>query len=323
MKPLKSAISLLVISSFVAHACAAVEEPAESSASCQLKVATGQRGKGYSKLFADVQAVCGSKVPMCEVQTEGGLQNLSALSNNEADVGFVQLDTLKDLRESDASIGALQALMSLNSNLLHIVARAEGYSWEGPTKQEGVVFKREVRGDRKTRPLSNLSDLNGLHVAVVGSAQKLGREVDRRHNLNIQFDDVQTDEQALTMLNAGQVAAVFSTSGWPSGPVSRLRRDSGLKLLDFDKPQAMEPTIKKNYANIGAYNVVFLAAPNLLVTRPFSPKGPNGRNVTALQTCILKNLSALQEGRTEPAWQEVKNPTETFGWPRFGGVQRR
>jgi hypothetical protein len=186
-----------------------------------------------------------------------------------------------------------------------------------------MLIKHEVRGDTKTRPLNNLSDLSGLPVAVVGSAQKLGREVDRRHKLTIQFIDVQTDEQALTMLKAGQVAAVFSTSGWPSGPLSRLRRDSGLMLLSFDTPQPMEPTVRKNYANMGAYDVVFLAAPNLLVTRPFSPKGPNGRNVTALQTCILKNLSALQEGRTEPAWQEVKNPTETFGWPRFGGVQRR
>ena len=318
MKTLQKTISLFALSTVCALACAAVAEPADNPPACQLKVATGQKGKGYSKLFTDIQTVCGSQVPMCEVKTEGGLQNLSALTTNEADVGFVQLDTLQDMKGTDSSIGALQALMSLNSNLLHILARSAGYTYEGPKRLGGLRA-----GEVVTVPLEKLSDLKGLAVAVVGSAQKLGREVDRRHKLGMQFVDLPNDEQALAMLKAGQVAAVFSTSGWPSGPVGKLRRDSGMTLLNFDAPQSIEPIIKKNYANLGAYDVAFLAAPNLLVTRPFSPTGPNGRNVAALQTCILKNLRALQEGHTEPAWQEVKTPGETFGWSKFVAAPKR
>jgi TRAP-type uncharacterized transport system substrate-binding protein len=318
MNTVKSSLSILVLSAIAALAGAAVPEPAETPASCQLKVATGKHGKGYSKLFADIQSVCGSQVQMCEVETEGGLDNLTTLSANQADLGFVQLDTLDDMKDSDASIGALQAVLSLNANLLHIVARESGYSYEGAKRLGGMRA-----GETVTVAVNTLSDLRGRAVAVVGSAQKLGRKVNDEHKLAIRVIDVATDEQALTMLKAGQVDAVFSTSGWPNGPVTKLKRESGLKLINFDVIGAHEKTVKKNYANLGAYNVVFLTAPNLLVTRPFSAKGPNGKNVAALQACILKNLSTLQEGRFEPGWQEVKTPNDTAGWTKFVGTQKR
>jgi TRAP-type uncharacterized transport system substrate-binding protein len=318
MKNAKSTLSILVLSALASLAGAAVQEPAETAASCQLKVATGKHGKGYSKLFADIQSVCGSQVQMCEVETEGGLDNLTSLSSNQADLGFVQLDTLASMKDSDASIGALQAVLSLNANLLHIVARANGYNYEGFKRLVGML-----PGETTNKTVTKLSDLMGRSVAVVGSAQKLGRTVNRDHRLEMSVIDVATDEQALTMLKAGQVDAVFSTSGWPNGPIAKLKRESGLILVNFDHAGPSEKTVKKNYANLGAYDVPFLTAPNLLVTRPFSAKGPNGKNVAALQACILKNLSALQEGRFEPGWQEVKTPTDTAGWTRFVGAQKR
>jgi hypothetical protein len=79
--------------------------------------------------------------------------------------------------------------------------------------------------------------------------------------------------------------------------------------------------VKKNYENLDTFNHAFLAAPNLLVTRPFTASGTNGRAVSALQTCIQKKLINLQEGQFEPAWQEVKNLTDTFGWSRFAGAK--
>ena len=318
MNTVKSTLSILVLSTIASLAQAAVQEPAETPASCQLKVATGKHGKGYSKLFADIQSVCGSQVQMCEVETEGGLENLTTLSSNQADLGFVQLDTLASMKDSDASIGALQAVLSLNANLLHIVVRNNGFSTEGPKRLGGLLA-----GETVNKAVNGLSDLKGGTVAVVGSAQKLGRIVIRDHQLDMRVIDVATDEQALTMLKAGQVDAVFSTSGWPNGPIAKLKRESGLTLVNFDHAGPSEKTVKKNYANLGAYDVSFLTAPNLLVTRPFSAKGPNGKNVATLQGCILKNLSALQEGRFEPGWQEVKTPNDTAGWTRFVGAQKR
>jgi TRAP-type uncharacterized transport system substrate-binding protein len=151
----------------------------------------------------------------------------------------------------------------------------------------------------------------------------LGRLLDRGNAMGIQFVDVETDEQALSKLNAGKVAAVFSSSGWPSGPVQKLKRNSGLLLVKFDMPvKPPYQLVRKNYENLDTFNHSFLAAPNLLVTRAFSATGVNGRAVATLQNCIQKNLVNLQEGQFEPAWRDVKNLTDTFGWPRFVGGKR-
>ena len=284
-----------------------------------LRIATGKKGKGYSKLFADVRAVCGAQVALTEVETEGGLQNLTTLAANRADLGFVQLDTLQDLKASDENIGALLALMPLNTNLLHIVAGADGFSYQGPKRMGGML-----PGEMLTASVAKFSDLKGLPVAVVGSARALGRVLDRRYAMDLQFVDVETDEQGLAKLKSGAVAGMLTTSGWPSGPIQRLNRSANVKLLQFDL--AVQPPyqlVRKNYENLDTFNHAFLAAPNLLVTRPFSATGANGKAVSILQTCIQRNLKTLQEGRFEPAWGEVKNITDTAGWPRFVGTGKR
>jgi hypothetical protein len=39
--------------------------------------------------------------------------------------------------------------------------------------------------------------------------------------------------------------------------------------------------------------------------------------------CIQKNLRTLQEGKFEPAWAEVKNISDTYGWPRFAAAGKK
>lgn len=316
MNTIKMAVCALALGVAVsAQVCAQTEASGTGNA---LRIATGKKGKGYSKLFADIRSVCGAQVALTEVETEGGLQNLTTLAANQADLGFVQLDTLQDLRLSDEAIAALLAVMPLNSNLLHIVARSDGYTYDGPKR----IWP--LSPERITVAAAKLSDLKGLPVAVVGSARALGRVLDRRHALNLQFIDVDTDDQALAKLKAGEVAALLSTSGWPSGPIQKLKRDTGVRLLQFDLPvHAPYQLVRKNYENLDAFNLAFLAAPNLLVTRPFTANGVNGKAVAALQACIQKNLVALQEGQFEPAWSDVKDISNTHGWLRFAGSSRR
>jgi TRAP-type uncharacterized transport system substrate-binding protein len=283
-----------------------------------LRIATGKKGKGYSKLFADMQAICGSQVALTEVETEGGLQNLTTLAANQADLGFVQLDTLQDMKSSDENIGALLAVVPLNSNLLHIVARAEGFTTQGPKR----VWP--LPSELITVPLAKFSDLRGLPVAVVGSARALGRVLNRRYAMDMQFVDVETDDQALAKLKSGAVAGMLTTSGWPSGPIQKLNRSANVRLLQFDMVvQPPYQLVRKNYENLDTFNHAFLAAPNLLVTRPFSTNGANGKAVATLQNCIQKNLKNLQEGRYEPAWGDVKNVADTMGWPKFVGTGKR
>lgn len=287
------------------------------SSALQLRIATGKPGKGFSRVFADIRSVCGTTIPLVEVETEGGLQNLSALASNKADLGFVQVDTFAAMKDSDETISNLQVVMPMNANLLHVIARTSGYELIPTSFMEKI-------GARKSVIVRTFSELRGLPVAVVGSARSLARELDRQQGLGIQFVDVATDEDGLNRLKRGHVAALLSTSGWPSGPVQGLKRTDGLHLVRYDG-KADEPYMisTRNYENIDSFRHRFLAVPNALMTRPFSAGGAYNRAVTSLRDCVRRNLVALREGPYEPMWQEVKVDASDLSSARTFGASPR
>lgn len=288
--------ALLVLFSATAIAAPAADAPAPD---CEgVKVATGPKGKGYSTLFADMQKVLGSKTAMCEVNTTGGLDNLNALSTKEADMGFVQVDTWNDMKNGDENIAALQVVMPLNNNYLHVVTLSSGFTQD--------VAKKYFGTEKKLVVINSFSDLRGQRVALVGSAQLLGRKLDNQLGYNMQFIDAKSDAEAFDMVKKAQVAAAFTVSGWPSGTVKSLSQADGLTLVPFNAPISEPYKVKPlNYKNIAVYNNNSLAIQNILVTRPFT--GQRQANVAAIQAGILRNLTELKEGNYQPAWNEV-NP---------------
>ena len=127
-----------------------------------------------------------------------------------------------------------------------------------------------------------------------------------------------TDDQAVGLLNSGQIQAIFTLGGWPLPSVSRIKNNSGLQLVEYDlKPQAPYVTVKRNYQNLDAFNLNFLGVPNLLVTRPFKSGGPLASRVSTLQSCLGQHLDELQEGRYQPIWKEIKDPTAAYGVTSF------
>lgn len=286
----------------VAMAAPAADAPA---ADCEgVKMATGAKGKGYSTLFADIQKLV--KVPMCEVITAGGLDNLNSLSTKEADIGIAQIDTWMDMKNGDENIAALQYVMPLNSNYLHVVAAVAGVQGE---KKFGFM-----KGD--TKFINRFSDLRGQTVAVVGSAQLLGRKLDKQLGYNMQFIDAKNDGEAFEMVKKGQVAAAMSLSGWPSGTVKQLTQASGLTLVPFDAPVNEPYKVKAlNYKNIAVYNVNSLGVANVLLSRPFT--GQRAANVAAIQAGIKRNLTELKEGNYQPAWNEVNPNAAVAGMTPF------
>ena len=288
--------SILAIASVGAFAAPAADAPA---ADCEgVKVATGPKGKGYSTLFADINKLVGKNIPLCEVNTAGGLDNLNALSTKEADIGFVQIDTWMDMKNGDENIAALQYVMPMNNNYLHVVTSASGFTQ--------TTAKKFFGKDEKLVVINSFADLRGQRVAVVGSAQLLGRKLDKQLGYGMQFVDVKSDAEAFDMVKKAQVAAAFTVSGWPSGTVKQLQQADGLTLVPFNAPIGEPYKVKPlNYKNIAVYNNNSLAIPNVLVTRPFT--GIRQSNVSAIQFGIMKNLTELKEGNYQPAWNEV-NP---------------
>ena len=301
-------VTLALLSSFVFAAPQVEEGPG-----CEgLRIGTGPHGKGYSNLFVDIQKVCGNEAAICEVNTNGGLDNLNALSTNDVDIGFTQLDTAMYMQNGDENIKDLQALMSVNYNFLHILVNSNGYtvtskSWGGLKKDEKVYV------------VTKASELKGLTVAAVGSAQLMGRKINSMMNLGMNVIDATTDDKAFDMVRKGEAHAMMTVSGWPSGPVKKLSTTSGLTMIPWDLASSTPYVVKSvNYANLGVYNINILGVPNLLMTRPF--KGSKGLEVSKLKACLKANLQDLQEGNGQPAWKEIKDPENVFGWVKFQAV---
>lgn len=282
---------------------------------CALRVAGGPTGKVYEQIIKDMRNVCGDTVSMCSVATTGGAQNLQLLSSNEADLGLVQIDLLQKLKDSDSNVGSLKAVMPLHSNLLHVLALTEG----------SMVDMKRVPGTYAVVPftgrkavLRRFSELRGMTVALVGSAQLTAQLMEERLRYNLQFVPADTDDQAVAMLRRGEVQAVFTLAGWPMPMLGRLRSDSGISLVEFDTPAwAPYKVAKRNYQGMGALNLPMLAVPNLLVARSFKATGTQGQRVSALQTCLGQQLDELKDGRFQAAWKEIGDISDTQGWARW------
>ena len=111
-----------IFAALLLAATSAMAQPQDAPADCTLRVASGPVGKVYELMLKDMQTVCRAAVSMCAVASSGGLQNLNALSSSQAELGMVQVDTLRDL-QGDDNIRALQAVMPLHVNLLHVIIR--------------------------------------------------------------------------------------------------------------------------------------------------------------------------------------------------------
>lgn len=299
---------LIIASAFAALSAPIFAAPAADAppADCNgIAVATGPAGKGYSMLFRDMQKVCGGVVKMCEVKTTGGLDNLNALSTKEADIGFVQVDTWNTMKNGDDGIAALQYMFPTNYNFLHVLVNANG-QYQPDTSTMGKLMKRG-----STVYVNKFTDLRGKTVAVVGSAALLGRQLDKQLGYGMRFVDAPNDKAAIDMVKTGQVAAMLTVSGWPSGVVNSLSQSDNITMVPFDAPIGEPYKVKPlNYKSIAVYNSNTLGVPNALVTRPFT--GPRAQQVAALRSCILNNLTELKEGKYQPAWNEV-NPSGTVG----------
>lgn len=292
--------------SLVLHASASLATPAPAVPAeqppCQggLKFATGPAKKGYANLFRDIRAVCGKTVPMCEVRSSGGLDNLDILSNKKADVGLAQLDTIREMSGGNESIAALQAVAVMNSNFLHVLTARDGYTIKGERKW-GVL-----PGKTEQYVIRNFSDLKGRNVALVGSAQLLGRALGQRQfkDYNMHFVDASSDKEAFEWARTGQVQAVFTVGGVPHGAVSELKADDRLTLVPFDVEIGGLYSVRKiNYKNLGVYNRPALAVQNVLLTRPFGPA--KAAQIAELRQCIADQLVNLRDGEYERAWDEV------------------
>jgi TRAP-type uncharacterized transport system substrate-binding protein len=280
-----------------------------------LRIATGPGNGVYAQLAKDIQKVCNQVVPIVPVPSRGGLDNLMLLSSSQADIGFAQVDLVQQMSKGgDQNIQDLQGVMSMHANLLHVVTRSDG------SKIGGTQWNPFAGSVKVLRKFSDLN-IKGVRVVLVGSATLMGQSLERQLGYGMTLLQADSDEQAMTMLVNNQADAVFTTGGWPYPSIARQKNTNGIILADFDL-QAPAPlaVTRRNYPNLDAFNMNFLASTNLLLTRPFKPNGERGKQVAALKACILRNLDELKEGSYSSVWKEIKNPLDILGVPSFAGA---
>jgi TRAP-type uncharacterized transport system substrate-binding protein len=281
----------------------------EAPTDCAIRIGGGPKGKVYELMIKDMQSVCGAEVSICAVPSIGGLPNLMMLSSNQTELGIAQLDTLQVMAGGgDENIAALQAVMPLHTNLLHILALRDG-SRVGVT---AMPFSGQVQVIRK------FSELRGLKIAVVGSTQLLGQTLNKLTGYGMELLLAETDDVAIKMMQSNQAQAMFTDGGWPLPSIAGRLPTTGLSLVEFDLPAPPRFTIvQRTYQNLDSFNNKYLGSPNMLVTRPFKANGDMGRKVATLQSCLIRHLEELKEGRYQASWKDVKDPLNTLGVARF------
>lgn len=280
----------------------------------ELRVATGVEGKGYSKFYKELSQVCGAQVTMVEVNSKGSLDNIDKLVTNEADIGFVQLDTVQQMSNSDDQVKKLRAVASLHSNLLHILTPTSGVviNVANTDKKSFQLWKDDAVAKRVR--ITKFSQLKGMRVGLVGTSQIMVRKLNSMINHGMKPIDYPTDDAAIKAMKSGQVSAVFTIAAFPHGIVNKLTQSDDISLVAYDLVPAMPyQVVKKNYSKLNAYGIQLLGSPNMLISRSFN--GNKSAEVSKLKACIAKNLNTFKDDYS-PAWSEIESLNNYYGLPQ-------
>jgi TRAP-type uncharacterized transport system substrate-binding protein len=285
-------------------------------------ISTGPAKKGYSNLFKDINEVCGPSVAIQEKNSDGGLDNITILSERTATMGIVPLDVFLKMQKSDDSIGRFKAVAALNHNLFHILVRQSGVTIEGKRNMIGM------KGTASQRLIETEKDLKGLNVGLIGSAQLTGRSYISGlvGGFNaIDYNGEQADGTAQADLKAGKIDAIITAAAWPAGPINKLESKSGLALVRWTAPATNGyKVIRKNYKKLNALGYTYLAAPNVLFARPIDPNSDAGQSVTKLQSCLRTNLNKFKTGEGfQPSWDEIDSIATSDELQAWNGIIRK
>lgn len=257
--------------------------------------------------------------------------NLAKLAASTVDVAFVQLDILETGARERANYQSLRAIASVNFNLLHALVRKSGFEVRGADREVsswGGFKKTMVPGDVTRITFSNVSDLKGYTVAAVGTAVDVVHFVNKNNNLGLEIIDRDrngvslNDATAMTMVQKGEVAAMFTISGWPHGMLREASADNkDLITVNFNlAPAPKQQIVTVDYDSLGVRGTKLLGIPNLIVAQGYEEGTPGYNNVKKFADCLMSKWKVLRNTRgNHPGWKEASDPTNTYGWPKFAG----
>lgn len=281
-----------------------------------LNVATGTTTGTYSAMFKDLGKVCSTTSYLSEVGSEGSLDNLDKLLNNQVSLAFTQLDVLKARKQidGDVRVDEVKALIPLYSEEIHIFTKVNS----------GIVNFSQLANSSKVVS----SGFLGRSKATVVTTHKVGswggsvvtaKVLSAMTRVDYQIVVFPTREAAFaSLMSVGGVDAVLAVVGQPSTWVKTLTK---VALVTFDVADKVAPLYTKarlSYPNININAVPTVAIQSLLVTRNFKTADKKAK-LLSYQKCAYSKLTALTDTEGyHPKWTQVPDSLSSFtSWPTY------
>lgn len=262
-----------------------------------------KQGSTYSAMIGDLAGVCSTEeMPLEEVNTNGGVQNLELLKGNKVKAALVPNDLLLAAKlQNPSSVATIKTLFALHPEELHLIARAD-------VKTEGgyTVLGKNLGGEKVS--FNNPEDLKNRAVGAVGGSVVTAGILSDFLHLGLKVTTFPKNSDLIAALEKGQIDAALIQAGAPSDAVKALP-NGRFKFLPLRSNQELSvvynPT-KIQYANVSEGKAVdTLNTRALLVTRTFKSQEVMN-NLAKLRACFASNLAKIQDkDGTHPKWQDV------------------
>jgi TRAP transporter TAXI family solute receptor len=232
---------------------------AAGDAPAELRIATGPPGGVFREIGAALASALASRLPKTRIRlvyTDASVDNLALLGRADAELAFAALDTVE------------AAIAAGRPRDVTAVARLFD-SW-----MQVLVLVGS--------PLRRLADVDGRPVAAGASGSGTRFTTERLVALAQLRPTLvtATQDEGAAALRAGRVDALFTFTGVPTPAVSRLVRETAVRLLPLDGygdglverfgPVYHQATLPST-AYDGVAGIETVTTPNLLLARPDLP----------------------------------------------------
>lgn len=276
----------------------------------ELKVSTGGPQGTYSRMFKELNVICGSSIVATELNSSGSVQNMDRIIGNEVNAAIVQTDVLF-YRARNENLSGIKTLFSLHPEEVHVITPAQSPIREGGVAGIGA----------KPIQLNTVNDLAGRVVVATGGSYITAQVIRLQAEIGFSVVEVPDFKALKTAIDLGQAAAGFVVGGQPMADVANLGR--GYRILPF--PEATVARLKSVYAPAkvtysgmgpGGSGIPTVSTDALFVTREYR-SARFSASLMNLRKCFKDNVVEISETTgTHRAWTTV-NPDNPGKWSYY------
>lgn len=285
-----------------------------SAQDVRLLVSNGSTTGTYKLFTGVIQKNCNDTIPLVDVDSSGAVENLSKLTENEANAAFMHEDVILWRGMSEPSLKtSLRTLLVLWPEDVHFIVKNQPF----------VTDSGHFGIGRKERNLQTLTDLEGLKVGAAGGGYVSAQRI--RYVGEVKYEVAQYDsgKMVLEALGKGEIAAAVFVGAAPLPNIATLGHDYRILQIGegvrekLTKVGYHTATVTYTKMNVGAVTTV--AANALLVAQQYKSAKWLGA-LAKFRQCFREHLDEIRETPgMHKAWKKVE-PDKVSEWPMYEGL---